>query len=43
MCGRYALVLTGKIKELPFVEISDQLELELPWECYNVAPTRTAT
>ena len=39
MCGRYALVLTGKIKELPFVEISDQLELELPWECYNVAPT----
>ena len=39
MCGRYALVLTGKIKELPFVEISDQLELELPWECYNIAPT----
>jgi putative SOS response-associated peptidase YedK len=31
--------LTGKIKELPFVEISDQLELELPWECYNIAPT----
>lgn len=21
------------------MEISDQLELELPWECYNVAPT----
>jgi putative SOS response-associated peptidase YedK len=39
VCGRYALVLTGKIKELPFVEISDQLELELPWECYNIAPT----
>lgn len=39
MCGRYALVLSGKIKELPFVEVSDQLELELPWECYNVAPT----
>ncbi|MFA5507387.1 MAG: SOS response-associated peptidase [Vulcanimicrobiota bacterium] len=39
MCGRYALVLSGKIADLPFVEISDQLELELPWECYNVAPT----
>lgn len=40
MCGRYALILSGKIKELPFVEESaTQLELELPWECYNVAPT----
>ena len=39
MCGRYALVLTGKIKELPFVEISEQLQLELPFECYNIAPT----
>ena len=39
MCGRYALVLTGQIKELPFVEESSQLELELPWECYNIAPT----
>lgn len=39
MCGRYALVLSGKIDELPFVEESSQLELELPWECYNIAPT----
>lgn len=39
MCGRYALTLAGKLDEISFPEESVQLELELPWECYNVAPT----
>lgn len=42
MCGRYVLTLAGKLDDLPFVEESAQLELELPWECYNVSPGRFA-
>jgi putative SOS response-associated peptidase YedK len=38
VCGRYALSLAGKLDELPFTEDSVQLELELPWECYNISP-----
>lgn len=40
MCGRYALVLSKEIDDLPFVEESSHLELELPWESYNIAPTQ---
>lgn len=42
MCGRYVLELAGKLDELEFEEESVQLELELPWECYNIAPTTAA-
>ncbi len=38
MCGRYALALAGKLEGLPFTEDSAQLEIELPWESYNIAP-----
>lgn len=40
MCGRYVLELKATLEELPFEEESVQLELELPWECYNIAPTQ---
>mgnify|MGYP000082460971 CR=1 FL=1 len=39
MCCRYALTLAGKLDQISFPEESVQLELELPWECYNIAPT----
>jgi putative SOS response-associated peptidase YedK len=42
MCGRYVLELSGRLEELDFEEESAQLELELPWECYNIAPTQRA-
>lgn len=42
MCGRYALELAGTLDSVPFPEESVQLELELPWECYNIAPTTRA-
>lgn len=38
MCGRYVLKLLPGVLELPFVEESEQPELELPWASYNVCP-----
>lgn len=42
MCGRYALVMTGEILELPFVEESEFPAIEIPWKHYNVCPATTA-
>ncbi len=42
MCGRYALMMTGEILELPFVEESEFPAIQIPWEHYNVCPGTSA-
>jgi hypothetical protein len=43
VCGRYVLKLLPGVLDLPFVEESEQLELELPWTSYNICPGVTVS